>query len=334
MNNMAKNYRGRAGPRRWAIRGIVALVLLVIVFIVGANFMVWRLTHFFDAGKALPDPSKMSLLQKISYTLQPRPPAKSRIGALPEFPYNDITLTTGDGFRLAGWLSRDPRATATVALFHGHGASRSSILPEAGKFREMGYRVLLVDFRAHGESTGNLCSIGYHEAQDVKAVWDYLSEHHPDSPVILYGVSMGAVSVARAVARFGLLPRGVILEMPYNRLTDAVRARVKMMGLPAEPFASVLNFWGSVQLGFSTGELCTADYVSRIKCPILLQWGDADDRVSLQEMQSIQARAAGKCSGVTVYLGGKHASLYKYAPQQWSETVEEFLRMADTENQK
>ena len=34
---------------------------------------------------------------------------------------------------------------------------------------------MLVDFRAHGNSDGNTCTIGYDESEDVKLAYDYIS---------------------------------------------------------------------------------------------------------------------------------------------------------------
>jgi alpha/beta superfamily hydrolase len=48
------------------------------------------------------------------------------------------------------------------------------VLDESAGFRQLGYNTLLVDFRAHGNSGGNTCTVGYYESEDVKLAYDYI----------------------------------------------------------------------------------------------------------------------------------------------------------------
>ena len=59
--------------------------------------------------------------------------------------------------------------------------------------------------------------------------------------------------------------------MPFGSLPDAVKGRVKIMGLPQEPISTLLTFWGGVQNGFWAFNLKPSEYAKKIKCPVLLQ---------------------------------------------------------------
>ena len=50
------------------------------------------------------------------------------------------------------------------------------MLDKTEEFLKMGYSTLLVDFMGAGGSEGNQTSIGFHEAEEVKTVFDHLSE--------------------------------------------------------------------------------------------------------------------------------------------------------------
>ncbi len=91
------------------------------------------------------------------------------------------------------------------------------MLAEAYEFRYQGYNVLMVDFRAHGNSGGNTTTIGVREAEEVKLAYDYVSQMG-EKKIILWGSSMGAVAIAKAVADYDIKPAGVILEMPFASL--------------------------------------------------------------------------------------------------------------------
>src|SRR5207237_2938162 len=125
-----------------------------------------------------------------------------------------------------------------------------SLLTPAAAFHEMGYAVLLVDFRGTGGSSGQETTLGVREAADVARAVDYTQHTWPARPLVLYGVSMGAAAIMRAVATEGVHPAALILESPFDRLLDTVANRFHAMGLPAFPAAGLLVFWGSLQQGY------------------------------------------------------------------------------------
>lgn len=119
-------------------------------------------------------------------------------------------------------MARDS-ARGTVLLFHGHGSSSGQVLEEAYYMHRIGFNTLLIDFRAHGNSEGHVSTIGYREARDVKAAYDYVlakGEKH----IVLWGVSLGAATIAHAIAAYGIQPEKVILELSYGSLLAAAFA--------------------------------------------------------------------------------------------------------------
>jgi hypothetical protein len=113
---------------------------------------------------------------------------------------------------------------------------------------EMGYSTFLVDFRGSGGSSGTVTTLGMREAEDVAAAVTYVRQMWPEQRIILYSTSMGSSAVLRAVAVEGVQPDAIIAETPFDRLSSAVRARLRLMGLPIFP-ATELGSSGEV---FST----------------------------------------------------------------------------------
>ncbi|NJR40440.1 MAG: hypothetical protein HC781_18420 [Leptolyngbyaceae cyanobacterium CSU_1_4] len=85
--------------------------------------------------------------------------------------------------------------------------------------------------------------------------------------MILYGASMGAVAVMRAVAIEKIEPVALILESPFDRLLNTVRHRFEVMGIPSFPSAELIVFWGGVQLGIDGFNHNPVDYARSIDCP-------------------------------------------------------------------
>ena len=250
--------------------------------------------------------------------------AVKQTNSIPDSNYKTIYLTTKDNLKLEAWLMQVQNSKGTVALFHGHGSKKSAILTEAYSFQKMGYNTLLVDFRAHGNSEGNTCTIGYKEAEDVKLAYNYLQQQG-EKNIVLWGISLGAATITKAVNDYGIAPQKIILEMPFGSLPDAVAGRVNIMGLPKEPITTMLTFWGGIQNGFWAFSLKPSEYVKKIKCPVLLQHGSKDLRVTETETKEIFDNISTNKKWVE-YTESAHQSLCTNEHIKWVTEVSSFLK--------
>ena len=193
-----------------------------------------------------------------------------------------------------------------------------------GKLR-LGWNVLLTDFRAHGNSEGEVCTIGANEAKDVKAAYDY-TRALGEKNIVLYGISLGASTILTAVDHEGIKPEKVILEMPFGTLVDGVKGRLRMMKLPEQPMSTLLAFWGGVEQGFWAFDHRPQDFASKLNCPVLLQWGLNDPRVTQDETNTIFKNLATHDKLLMVYARSSHQSLLKNEQEKWMNTVGGFLK--------
>ena len=190
-------------------------------------------------------------------------------------------------------------------------------------FYSLGYNIFLVDFRAHGGSDGNTCTIGYDEAEEVKLAYDYVGRNEKN--IVLWGISLGAATITHAISKYELKPAKVILEMPFGSLLEAVKGRVKTMGLPAQPVSSLLAFWGGAEQGFWAFNHNPCEYAASIKCPALVQWGRNDARVSKEEETCIYNAIATKRKKLVVYEHSGHQSLFANETSKWEQEIKQFL---------
>lgn len=114
-------------------------------------------------------------------------------------PYQDVDLLTADGVRLATWYT-PPRKSAIILLAHGYGDNRPEWVYEM--LARKGYGVLAWDARAHGQSGGNISTIGYLEVLDVKAALDFALAQPGANRIGAWGGSMGAATMILAAAQF------------------------------------------------------------------------------------------------------------------------------------
>lgn len=263
----------------------------------------------------------MSLTEKV-FTLAtgvqiPRPVNS----LLPKTPFQDIIIK--DKVSIPCWKLNTEEKKGTIVLFHGYVGKKSAMLDKAIRFQSMGYSVLLVDFRGCGDSKENYTTIGFDEAEEVLACYNYLKESGEEN-IILFGTSMGAVAIMKAIHDYQIDPAGLILECPFGRMYTTVKARFKLMGLPSFPMAGLLTFWGGVQHGFWAFSHNPEEYAQRIKTPTLLLYGEKDDRVSREETDRIFNNLEGRKTFKTYPLAGHENYLLKYS-SEWDRDIREFL---------
>ncbi|MEN9570332.1 MAG: hypothetical protein RL172_1563 [Bacteroidota bacterium] len=301
-----------------------AIVLFVLLNIITA-FHAYKFTHFYDAASApAPGATKSGWqgAKEIFFGAKAyKQPAIMRPGA----EYQPVIFTTADKIKLQGWQHKlDSSAKGTVLLFHGHGSKKSAVLDEAAGFTKMGYNTLLIDFRAHGNSGGNTSTIGFYETEEVKLAYQFIKEQGEQN-IILWGISMGAATVSKAIHQYHLAPRKVILEMPFASILQAAEGRIKMMGLPAEPLAGLVTFWGGVENGFWAFNMKPATFVRSIQCPVLLQWGKNDPRVQQAETDEIYRNIIAP-KKLVEYANSGHQSLCTNENEKWMKEVNDFLQ--------
>lgn len=299
------------------------LTIFVIVNVITA-FHAYKFTHFYDADKVKvkrnEDKTGWDKTKDILFGVK----AVKQKNRATDSAWQTVQLTTVNGLKLEGWYIPKDSAKGTVILFHGHAGTRSGVVHEALRFHDMGYNTLLMDFRAHGNSQGNTCTIGFLEAEDVKLAYDHIrgkGEKH----IVLWGISMGAAAVTKAMHDYDLGADKVILEMPFGSIVQAAEGRLAIMKLPREPLASLVTFWGSVEQGFWAFDMKPSRYARSIHCPTLVQWGRNDPRVSWEETAAIYNNIPAQ-KKLVIYENSGHESLCDKETDKWTKEVSNFLQ--------
>lgn len=302
--------------------------MVFIVFVIMntiAFFHAYKFTHFDEAGGTrIKDARQLSFTQKLGLVLfgvdNPRPQNKT----IPKDRFETIKLKSNK--EIECWLIKAEEAKGTVVLFHGYGGEKSSMLDKAGVFRSLGYSTLLVDFMGAGGSEGNQTTIGFKEAEEVKTCVDFLQGRGAHN-IILFGTSLGAAAIMKAIADYQLPISAIIIECPFGTLLQTVKNRFATMNVPTFPLANLLVFWGGVQNGFNAFSHNPADYANEIECPTLLFYGAKDVKVSVKETKDIFTNLPGPKKLVTYPQAGHENFLTKYK-DSWTAEVSGFLETA------
>jgi len=298
---------------------IVGIFLLMNII---AIFHAYKFTHFSDKIYEKTDANTLTATQKAGILFfgidNPRPVNTQK----PAQPYSTVKLKSN--VTIECWSIKTNNPKGTVILFHGYGGDKSGMLDKSDAFVKMGYNTLLVDFMGSGGSEGNTTSIGYFEAQQVKTCFDYL-KRNGEKNIHLFGTSMGAAAILKAVNDYPMQPASVMIECPFGSMYKTVCARFSIMGVPTVPMAGLLVFWGGVENGFWAFKHNPEDYAKAVNCPVLLMYGEKDNRVNREEINTIFANLKGKKQLATYPLAGHENYLKKYN-DKWNADVKAFLK--------
>jgi alpha-beta hydrolase superfamily lysophospholipase len=315
------------------IRWILWVLLVQFVLInIMAGLYAHRLTHFYNDPSLASSTISGNIFTKTWKLFTGPKQPRTYITERPVFPYDTVILTTKKGLKIEAWYSAvDSAAKGTVILFHGIIINKGRLIDEAYEFRYWGYNVMMVDFRGHGGSEGNTTTIGVRESEEVKLAYDYVTQKGGKN-IVLFGTSMGAVAVAKAISDYSLQPSGVILEMPFQSLQTYLKGRARILGFPQQPFAFLTTFWVGAERGFNGYKHNTIHYAKNIKCPVLVQCGAKDAFVLLHESEAVYNAIPSVHKKLVIYETAQHESFLRNDQKKWRIEVEEFLKRNEQQN--
>ncbi|WP_310482789.1 alpha/beta fold hydrolase [Chamaesiphon sp. VAR_48_metabat_403] len=292
---------------------LISFCLLNILAYMGA----YKLTHFATSGSSgcgLPQPSSA----KVPTTLG--------------LEYVTQCIRVSQTEWLEAWSIPVPPSTTakgTIILFPGNGGSKAKqLLAPARVFHSWGYDTLLVDFRGVGGSSGNTTTLGIREAEDVALSVEHLGKTHLQRPLILYGVSMGTAAILKAVADKNVHPDGIILELPFARLVDALRSRFRAVFIPTFPLAELTVFWGGIQHGFDGFAHNPVEDAKLVECPTLILHGKLDKWTTGAEIEQIFNNLRG-AKQLSIFPDAGHALLVTVDLHRWTQDLKKFLKIVE-----
>ena len=208
-------------------------------------------------------------------------------------------IRTEDGLELASWFvpAPVPRPDGmTVLVAPGNAGNRADRAPLASALVDVGFDVLLVDYRGYGGNSGSPTEAGL--ALDVRAAYDALrSRDVPAEEILLFGESLGA-AVVTALAT-DVPAAGMVLRSPFADL-----ASVASDAYPVLPVRWLL--WDEFPL---------LEQIGAVRIPVAVVYGTADSIVD--PGQSLQVAEAVPVSvGPFAVEGADHNdSALGYGPQ-------------------
>jgi fermentation-respiration switch protein FrsA (DUF1100 family) len=131
--------------------------------------------------------------------------------------YDDVSLRTRDGETIHAWLVHATAPRGMVILCHGNAGNIAARIERASKLVEIGFDVLLFDYRGYGGSSGKPTEEGTYV--DAETAWEHArSRGVPPEHIVAFGESLGG-AVAIELARRRKVG-AVIVEDTFTSLAD------------------------------------------------------------------------------------------------------------------
>jgi fermentation-respiration switch protein FrsA (DUF1100 family) len=255
-------------------------------------------------------------------------PASAIIGAAPaDLPVEDISISSGSGATVRGWLMPGRPGAGAIVLMHGVQGNRLAMLRRARLFHAEGFAVLLFDFQAHGESTGTRITFGHREGQDAAAAIAYLRARLPNERVGAIGSSLGGAAALLAPAPLDV--DALVLESVYPDIGSAIENRIIAVLGPigtvvAPPTTALFKLLLPPFLGVGAADLRPIDRIAQVRAPVLVAGGMLDDRTSIAETRRMFARA-NEPKRLWVVVRAGHVDLEGFAPAEYRSHVLAFM---------
>ena len=248
--------------------------------------------------------------------------------------FDVLSVQSRDGLVLAGYyLFLGEKSTAnrkTVILVHGMMDSAAGMAYLFDEYTKLGWAVLAIDLRSHGESEGTKRTMGIREGEDL-ALWVKLVlSKYGKSEIFLHGVSMGAVTVlSYAANELDLAPevKGLIVDSCFVSHRDTL-IRLLQGFLGNRVIAFFMIYGADLACFFNTGisfsRMESVKMIRRVNLPVLLFHGQSDVLVPISSMREIFGLLLKRGNEIVVIPSAPHIGTYFYAPDLYMSKIVNF----------
>jgi uncharacterized protein len=240
----------------------------------------------------------------------------------------DVQLVARDGATLRAWYAEPQNGNGSaVVLLHGLGDNRAGVAGYAKLFLIHGYRVLLPDSRAHGESGGNIATYGVLEGDDIRRWAEWLKAQSGSGCVYGFGESMGAALILQSLAAHAPLCAVVaesafstFREIAYDRISSYAGLRPwfgRTFGRVPIELSLLYTRW---RYGVDLTQADPLRAIAESQVPVLLIHGASDTNISPRHSRML-FNAAKSHAVLWIVPGAEHTGAWATAPALFESDV-------------
>ena len=261
-----------------------------------------------------------------NYLLARRPPDKADSPANYELTAEAAEFRAGDGVTLRGWYIPAGDSLKTVIVCSGANGSLDADMHVAPWLHAAGFNVLLFNWRAHGDSAGEVVTLGFNERYDLIAAVRFVKLKGAERVGVL-GFSMGGTVAVAAAAVYEDV-NAVVADSPFVYVLSAVAGGLLERGVPeglSFLLARVFVVTACLRTRLNLFDIDLVRWIQRVAPrPLLLIFGEQDVIVPKSEVDVLFARA-GEPKEVWRVPEAAHRNIHVRQPEEYRRRILDFF---------
>jgi uncharacterized protein len=261
-----------------------------------------------------------------NYLLARRPPDEADSPANYDLTAEAAEFEASGGVKLRGWHIPHEGSTRTVIVCSGANGSLDADVHVAPWLHAAGFNVLFFNWRAHGQSEGEVVTLGFTERYDLIAAVQFAKSKGAEHVGVL-GFSMGG-TVAIATAAVYEDINAVVADSPFVFVLSAVAGGLIERGVPeglSFLLARLFVSTACLRTRLNLFDIDLARWIHRVAPrPLLLIFGEQDVIVPHSEVDLIFARA-GDPKEVWRVPEAAHRDIDVRRPDEYRQRICEFF---------
>nr|WP_319397645.1 alpha/beta fold hydrolase [uncultured Carboxylicivirga sp.] len=255
---------------------------------------------------------------------------KNSFGTPEDFGLNSekLSLETEDDIQLKCLLvnANTSEEKGTIILLHGIRGRKEHFYQLSKQLADSGYNSVLVDLRAHGESSGSYCTYGFKEKYDIKRVVEYLkSRKDVNNNIGIWGQSLGAAIALQSMGICQEIKFGII-ESTFSDFKDIVHDYFKFyLGFDIPILSEYLIYRSKNVADFNPEEVKPCVSCTNITQPIIIAHGDIDDRIKIEYGRLNFKNVASLDKQFIEVKNANHVNLWQVGGDKYKSQIFKFL---------
>ena len=246
------------------------------------------------------------------------------INSIREITYEDVYITSFDKLKLHARVYLNPNSNKVAVLCHGYrGTPCRDFSGGAVEVIKLGYNVILIDERAHGQSEGHSITFGVREVKDAIAWVNYARNRFgEDIDLALIGISMGGATVLMAADKVGKAK--IIADCPYSSPKIMLKQTIRELKLPVPFFYPIVFLTGLIFTHSNLNSVSAYDSIKNTTNDVLIIHGDNDSVVPHFISEDLYKAYPNKIQ-YELFHGADHGMSYLVDKPRYQKIIKEFL---------
>jgi uncharacterized protein len=181
--------------------------------------------------------------------------------------FEEKWIYTSDNQKLNALFFSVPNSKGVILYLHGNAGTLESWGEIASNYTQLGFDLLIFDYRGFGKSTGNIFSENQ-MFDDAQKVYNLLKESYAEEKITILGYSIGTGMATYLAAKNK--PCKLILLAPYFNLPDLMNSKFKLI----PPFLLKYRFMSN-------------EYIVDVKSPIIIFHGKTDNVINYHSSEKL-----------------------------------------------